>query len=132
MFIERDPALKNRARELRKNMTPWEKKLWHQFLRGAPVRFQRQKPIGDYIMDFYCAARKIAIEVDGGQHYEEENRQYDQCRTKALERYGVSVLRFSNLEIQENFSGVCETILQWVLPSAPRNENVREKEGDPT
>ena len=72
MFLERKPDLTARARELRKNMTPWEKKLWYQFLRSAPARFQRQKPIGNYIVDFYCAAQKLAIELDGGQHYEME------------------------------------------------------------
>ena len=131
MFIERNPTLKGRARELRKNMTPWEKKLWYQFLRGAPVRFQRQKPIGNYIVDFYCSAKKLVIEVDGGQHYEVDGQLYDQQRTEVLRRYGIKVLRFSNLEIQENFPGVCETILRWILHSEDDILNQDKKEGVP-
>ena len=58
------------AKALRKNMTPWERKLWYQFLRSYPVRFQRQKAIGNYIADFYCAKAGLVIELDGSQHYE--------------------------------------------------------------
>ena len=129
MFMERNPALKGKARELRKNMTPWEKKLWYQFLRSAPVRFQRQKPIGDYIVDFYCAAQKLVIEVDGGQNYEADGLLYDRYRTEVLERYGVKVLRFSNLEVQENFPEVCETILRWVSVPKDRMRKEEKKEG---
>ena len=129
MFMERNPALKGKARELRKNMMPWEKKLWYQFLRSAPVRFQRQKPIGDYIVDFYCAAQKLVIEVDGGQHYEADGLLYDRYRTEVLERYGVKVLRFSNLEVQENFPEVCETILRWVSVPKDRMRKEEKKEG---
>ena len=107
MFLERNPALTPKARELRKNMTPWERKLWYDFLRHHPVRFQRQKPIGNYIVDFYCASRKLAIELDGGQHYEEAGKTYDRQRTKELSKLGIRILRFSNLDIDTNFEGVC-------------------------
>ena len=60
------------ARNLRKNMTPWERKLWYCFLKAYPIRFQRQKPISHYIADFYCAKAKLIIELDGGGHYEKE------------------------------------------------------------
>ncbi len=130
MFLERNPDLTARARELRKNMTPWEKKLWYQFLRSAPARFQRQKPIGNYIVDFYCAAQKLAIELDGGQHYEMEAMRRDRYRSKELERLGVTVLRFSNLEIQENFPEVCGTILRYISFSGEDPLNKKQKEGN--
>ena len=70
------------AKELRKNMTPWEMKLWNWFLREYPIRFQRQKVIDNYIVDFYCAKARLVIELDGGGHYTDEQMQYDATRTK--------------------------------------------------
>ena len=98
------------AKVLRKNMTKEEKKLWYDFLRMHPLRFQRQKVLGKYIVDFYCAEAKIVIELDGSQHYEDVGLQKDEERTAYLSKYGLQVLRFSNLEIQQNFYGVCEYI----------------------
>ena len=98
------------AKELRKNMTPWERKLWYDFLRSYPVRFQRQKAIGEYIADFYCAKAKFVIELDGGGHYTPEQRQKDQFRTENLENMDLTVLRICNLDIDNNFLGVCEYI----------------------
>ena len=98
------------AKELRKNMTPWERKLWYLFLRDYPVRFQRQKVIGYYIADFYCHKAKIVIELDGSQHYDAEQAEYDAERTEYLEGCGLTVLRFSNLDIDKNFDSVCEYI----------------------
>ena len=98
------------ARELRKNMTPWEKKLWYQFLRTYPVRFQRQKLIGNYILDFYCAKAKLAIELDGEEHHTPKSLAYDDNRTAYLEKEGLFVLRFSNKEADSCFSGICEVI----------------------
>ena len=98
------------AKELRKNMTPWERKLWYAFLRGYPLRVQRQKAIGDYIADFYCAKAQLVIELDGGGHYTAQQQAQDLQRTKALEAMGLRVIRFCNLDIDRNFSGVCETI----------------------
>lgn len=99
-----------RAKELRKNMTPWERKLWYEFLRKYPVRFQRQKAIGNYIADFYCAKARLIIELDGGGHYEENQSKKDAIRTKALESMNLTVLRICNLDIDRNFCGVCEHI----------------------
>ena len=98
------------ARELRKNMTPWEHKLWYRFLRYAPVRFQRQKPIDSYIVDFYCSKAKLVIELDGSQHYLPDGIESDKTRTERLRQYGLEVLRFSNLDVQTNFYGVCTVI----------------------
>ena len=98
------------AKELRKNMTPWERKLWYEYLRNYPLRFQRQKAIGGYIADFYCAKARLVIELDGGGHFTPEQRDADAIRTKDLEGMNLTVLRISNLDVDRNFSGVCEQI----------------------
>ena len=98
------------AKTLRKNMTPWERKLWYDFLRYYPVRFQRQKAIGNYIADFYCAKARLVIELDGGGHYTAELARKDEMRTKDLESMNLTVVRMCNLDIDGNFSGVCEYI----------------------
>ena len=98
------------AKQLRKEMTREEKHLWYDFLRIYPVRFIRQKILGRYIVDFYCAAAQIVIELDGSQHYEEEAQQKDAERTDFLKGYGLTVVRITNLEVNRNFNGVCEFI----------------------
>lgn len=98
------------ARDLRKNMTKEEKHLWYDFLKTHPARFSRQKILGKYIADFYCAKAKLVIELDGSQHYKEEGREYDSERTSYLETYDITVLRISNYDINSNFSGVCTYI----------------------
>ena len=98
------------AKMLRKNMTPWERKLWYEFLRNYPIRFQRQKAIGNYIVDFYCAKIGLVIELDGGGHYTTEQEEKDRLRTKDLEGMKLTIVRIGNLDIDRNFSGVCEAI----------------------
>lgn len=98
------------AKELRKNMTKEESHLWYDFLRNYPVRFMRQRVMGEYIADFYCAKAKLVVELDGSQHYEAENKRYDEARTQYLNGFGVEVLRFTNLDVKENFAGVCTCI----------------------
>ena len=98
------------ARELRKNMTPWERKLWYCFLKDYPVRFQRQKCIDNYIVDFYCFRAKLIVELDGGGHYDPIAENYDKQRTKVLERYGLKVIRFCNTDIDKSFYSVCTVI----------------------
>ena len=112
------------ARELRNNMTPWERKLWYEFLSYYPVRFQRQKAIGNYIVDFYCAKARLAIELDGGGHCEPEQAQADARRTAELENMGLSVIRVCNLDIDRNFRGVCEYINQIVQDSLPQSASL--------
>lgn len=109
------------AKELRKNMTPWERKLWYLFLRSYPVRFQRQKAIGDYITDFYCAKAQLVIELDGGGHYTAEQEEKDRVRTAALQKMGLSVLRICNLDVDKNFHGVCEYVDMAVKRSLPQS-----------
>ena len=98
------------AKTLRKNMTPWERKLWYEFLRSYPIRFQRQKAIGNYIVDFYCAKASLVIELDGGGHYTTEQIEKDKIRTKELEKMNLTIIRVCNLDIDNNFRGVCEYI----------------------
>ena len=102
--------LTGRARELRKNMTPEEKKLWYQFLRGYPIHIYRQRVLGNYIVDFFCLRANLAIELDGSQHYQPAQIEYDRIRAWRLEAIGVQVLRFTNREVRENFPGVCQAI----------------------
>ena len=109
------------AKTLRKNMTPWERKLWYEFLRGYPVRFQRQKSIGNYIVDFYCAKAQLAVELDGGGHYSAEQKAADAVRTQALNNLNVRVLRVCNKDIDRNFPGVCEYIDEVVQGSLPQS-----------
>ena len=97
---------------LRKNMTKEEKHLWYDFLKKIPYQFNRQKVIGKYIADFYCSKAKLVVELDGSQHYEEENKQKDKERDQYLGEMDTKVLRFSNLELLENFKGVCTAILE--------------------
>lgn len=98
------------AKCLRKNMTQEEKHLWYDFLKNYSVRFYRQKPIGDYIVDFYCSKAKIAIELDGSQHYKEKEIIKDKIRTNFISKYGIKVIRIPNNEITSNFEGVCAYI----------------------
>ena len=98
------------AKKLRREMTKEERHLWYDFLRSHPVRFCRQKVLGEYIADFYSAEAKLVIELDGAQHYEERNMKKDADRTAFLEDYGLTVLRIPNNEVSRNFRGVCACI----------------------
>ena len=95
------------AKELRKNMTKEERHLWYDFLREYPVKFTRQKVLGKYIADFYCAKAGIVVELDGSQHYDDVGLMNDEKRTQYLEQYGIKVIRISNLDVLKNFEGVC-------------------------
>ena len=98
------------AKQLRKEMTKEERHLWYDYLRSYPIRFSRQKILGKYIADFYCAEAKLVIELDGSQHYEDCNAQKDADRTAFLQGYGLTIHRISNNEVSRNFQGVCEYI----------------------
>ncbi len=108
--LQHTPALTPRARELRQNMTPQERKLWYCFLRTYPVRFLRQKVIDSYIADFYCHAARLVIELDGAPHFTEKGLENDSARTAWLNARGLQVLRFSNGEIERRFPQVCTAI----------------------
>ena len=112
------------AKTLRKNMTPWERKLWYDFLRNYPVRFQRQKAIGNYIADFYCAMARLILELDGGGHYMPEQAWKDEQRTNDLRSLNLTVVRICNLDIDRNFCGVCEYVDRLVQNSLPQSASL--------
>jgi|SRR5687767_1941313 len=99
-----------RAQALRRDPTPAEKKLWYEFLRDLPHKFTRQKPLGQYVADFYCSRQRLVIELDGDSHYTDRAQRYDQLRTAALEMRGVRVMRFTNADVLESFEAVCAAI----------------------
>ena len=102
--------LTGRARELRHNMTRQEKHLWYDFLSNYPVKIYRQRSIDYFIADFYCSQTDLVIEIDGGQHYTEEELAYDKERTEAIEKHDLQVIRFTNREVDQRFEGVCRAI----------------------
>ena len=119
--------LKQRSQKLRSNVTDAERKLWSKVrldkIKG--YRFYRQKPIGNYIVDFYCPKAKLIIELDGGQHLENRALAYDETRTSYLGSLGLKVLRFSDIDVLHNIEGVVETVIQ-NLP-----QSLFAKEGNP-
>ena len=92
-------------------MTKEERHLWYDFLKLRPENFNRQKVIGKYIVDFYCAEAKLVIELDGSQHCEDAGMAYDAERDEYLRGLGLTVCRYSNLDVMRNFEGVCTDIL---------------------
>ena len=115
-------TLSPNAKILRKNMTKEERHLWYDFLKTWPVTINRQKVMGSYIADFYCANSKTVIELDGSQHYKEENAQKDKKRDEYFENLGIKVLRYSNLDVNKNFDGVCKDILKNIFVSSEKEE----------
>ena len=102
------------AQRLRKSMTKEERHLWYDFLKTLPVTFYRQKVLGAYIVDFYCARAKVVIELDGSQQYNEPHLAADAKRDEYLSQIGMTVLRYSNRDIAERFNAVCTDILQHI------------------
>ena len=125
-LLRKDPMLPYRkeniplAKVLRKDMTPAERLLWYRFLRHYPVRFQRQKAIGDFIADFYCAKARLVVELDGNQHDDLCQAEKDLARTQALEEMGLMVVRYWNIEVLRYAEGVASDI----------DRIVRERMGD--
>ena len=119
-FLETNKDLNTAAKDLRKNMTKEEKHLWHDFLKTYPIQFNRQKIIGNYIVDFYCKRAKLVIEIDGRQHSMKENRASDAKRDEELGKMGIMVLRYTNKNINSNFTSVCADILKKIGIEASR------------
>jgi very-short-patch-repair endonuclease len=118
-IIPYNPELKQLARDLRKNMTLSEVLLWNQLKQKNMLGFDfdRQRPIGNYIVDFYCKELSLAIEIDGDTHiyrYEE-----DEIRQSELEKLGVKFLRFDDLEVKKNISNVLRVIVAWIEENKP-------------
>ena len=102
------------SKQLRKEMTKEEKHLWYDFLKNLPNTFNRQKVLGEYIVDFYCAEASLVIEIDGSQHGTVESREYDQKRTEYLNSLGIEVVRYTNGDINLRFKAVCQDILKHI------------------
>lgn len=110
LFTGYDKKLKSRADELRKNMTQQEWNLWYFYLRNHRLKWYRQRIIDRFIVDFYCHAAKLVIEIDGKQHYTDQGIVYDTERTQVLQGYGLKVLRYTNQQLVDNFQEVCWNI----------------------
>ena len=111
MIYNYNKSLVSNARTLRKNMTKEEKHLWYDFLKKLPMTVNRQKNIGNYIVDFFIAQKRVVIEIDGSQHYESEHKLADKKRDSDFYALGITVLRYSNHDINRNFESVCDDIL---------------------
>ena len=106
MALPKNNELLKYARSLRKEMTPQELRLWYRFLRTYPIKIYKQRIIGEYIVDFYCHAAKLVIEIDGSQHYDPQGIAYDKSRAAYLESLGLQIIRFSNADINVRFAAV--------------------------
>ena len=110
-ILPRDKGQKPHSSQLRNEPTPQERHLWYDFLRTASLRWNRQRIIGEYIVDFFCRKADLVVELDGCQHYDEHGLiEYDQERTAFLEALGLKVLRFTNTEVEKEFAEVCRLI----------------------
>lgn len=107
------------AQKLRREMTKEERHLWYDFLKQLPITVNRQKTISPYIVDFFCAQARLVIELDGGQHGSVENRRKDHARDEYLRGLGLTVVRYTNDQINRNFSGVCRDILNYIDKATP-------------
>ena len=107
-----NPRLKGYAQRLRREMTREERHLWYDFLKQLPVTCNRQKVIGPYIADFYCAKAGLVIELDGAQHYNEAEMQRDLERTRYFQKMGLTVVRYTNSDVNLRFEAVCSDILK--------------------
>jgi very-short-patch-repair endonuclease len=110
--------LKTPSRVLRREATPAERKLWYEFLSYLPEKFTRQKPLGSYIADFYCSSARLVIEIDGDSHFTASGQANDAQRTAVLAGLNVRVIRFTNLEVREQFEAVCLRIRQALAEEA--------------
>ncbi len=122
-YIRNDPLLKQRRKELRRNQTEAEKVFWSHIRnrRFCGMRFVRQYSAGPYILDFYCPKLKLAIELDGGQHAQDDNREYDTARSAYLKSQGIDVMRFWNHEMLHDIESVLAQITEKITPPSPLN-----------
>ena len=122
-ILPRDKNQRPHSTQLRNEPTAQERRLWYGFLRTASPQWNRQRIIGSYIVDFFCRKAQLIVELDGGQHYDESGLvEYDRIRTDYLEALGLSVLRFTNLEVDKNFTAVCRKI-QWETEQRIKSSN---------
>ena len=131
MYHKRNNDLLLFARNLRKEMTAEERKLWYQFLRDYPVPFRRQEIIGNFIADFYCSQARLVIELDGSQHYEDTAQENDRKRTAFLNDQGIAVLRIPNHEVKRHFEEVCVFIDEAVKKALREDPSVGFADSSP-
>ena len=112
MLYNYNKKLVKNAQILRKNMTPEEKHLWYDFLKKLPITVNRQKNIGNYIVDFFISENRTVIEIDGAQHEMPENKKSDLQRDNELRALGIKILRYTNADINKNFDTVCGDIIK--------------------
>ncbi len=124
-----NPRLRERARDLRKHMTVAESRLWKGFLQRLPYTILRQKPLDNYVVDFYCAKAKLVIELDGEIHRTPNARAYDEERDAVLGGYGLTVMRFTNEMVKDNFSTVCAQIRRVIEERIPLDPPLIKGEG---
>ena len=117
--MQHNSKLTSRAQTLRKNMTKEERCLWYEYLHNYPYRFRRQVTMGNYILDFYCAAAKLVVELDGSQHFTPEGKVHDAARSAYLAGLGIEVRRYTNWAVTTNFKGVCADINRAVRQRVP-------------
>ena len=122
-FTGYNAGLKDRSRQLRKNMTRQERHLWYDFLRDYPIKIYRQRSIDRFIADFYCSCAHLVIEVDGEQHYMSDGMERDAERSAILQKYRLTVIRVSNADVDHNFSGVCSFIDCRIKEELPKWED---------
>jgi len=124
VYIPYKRKLTELARQNRNNPTPAEKKIWYEVLSRKQFKgykFTRQKPIADFIVDFYCSKLRLVIEIDGDSHA--ESKEYDEVRTNILNQYGLKVLRYTNRDVMNNIDGVYQDLFQFIQPpSSPLSE----------
>ena len=109
--------LTGNSQKLRKSMTKEERHLWYDFFKTLPIIVNRQKVIGKYIVDFYCAKSKTVVELDGSQHFETKAQQQDNSRDEYLQSLGITILRYSNYYVNTHFKDVCQDIYNHILGS---------------
>ncbi len=114
MHLKYNPKLKERARELRKNMTEPEKKIWYGYLKNCWHNVLRQKPLDQFIVDFYIPKAKLVIEIDGETHFTGDAIEYDSERTAVLQWLWITVIRFTNSEVMTNLEGVALEIERYI------------------
>ena len=108
--VPKNDAMLPRARELRRDMTPQERKLWYLFLRRYPVKVYKQRIIGSFIVDFYCASARLVIEADGAPHFTDQGLTRDGERDAILNSLGLQILHFTDHQIDTEFDAVCAAI----------------------
>ena len=123
-FIPYNKELRERARELRKNMTASERVLWYKVIKKLKIPIKRQKIIDNYIVDFYCSKALLVIEIDGDTHYTDDTIEYDTHRTAVLNSYGIEGIRFTNKDVATNIDNVAEEIINKIVE---RTEFKREE-----